>query len=235
MYDAGQRKDGVSKMDLLSMLARLLVAALLGGVVGLEREIKKRAAGLRTHLLVSLGSALVMVTAEFMLIRYQGAVNIDPTRLGAQVISGIGFLGAGTIIKQGASIKGLTTAASLWAVACVGLAVGAGHYGAALFAVAVIYGALVLLEKFEERRTGPTRINPEFTIKLANRPGKLGEVASAIGETGANITNIEVESDDENYTVVKLRLHLPKGVTREQVYILLKSIDQLLLIDDSIV
>ena len=215
------------------MLARLLVAALLGGAVGLEREHKKRAAGLRTHLLVSLGSALVMVTAEHVVRNYQGIANVDPTRLGAQVISGIGFLGAGTIIKQGASVKGLTTAASLWAVACVGLAVGAGHYYAALFAVAIIYGALVLLERFEKSRMDKIHVNPEFTIRLANRPGKLGEVASAIGGTGANITNIEVESDDEQYTVVRLSLHLPKGVSREQIVVLLKSIDQLIFIDES--
>jgi putative Mg2+ transporter-C (MgtC) family protein len=222
-------------MDLLSMLARLVVAALLGGAVGLEREHKKRAAGLRTHLLVSLGSALVMVTAEYVVNHYQGTVNVDPTRLGAQVISGIGFLGAGTIIKQGASVKGLTTAASLWAVACVGLAVGAGHYIAALVAVAIIYGALVLLEKFEKSRIDQSQVNPEFTIRLANVPGKLGEVASVIGNTGANITNIEIESDDEQYTVVRLRLNLPKGVNKEQILVLLKSIDQLMLMDDSIV
>lgn len=217
--------------DILIMVARLFVAALLGGIVGLERENKKRAAGLRTHILVSVGSALVMVTAAYVMQQYHGIVNIDPTRMGAQVISGIGFLGAGTIIKQGASVKGLTTAASLWAVACVGLAVGAGNYIAAVVAVAIIYGALVLLEKFESRRIDQAQVNPEFMLKVVNVPGKLGEVASTIGSAGANITNIEVESDDEQYTLIRMTLHLPKGVSREQIYVMLKSIKGLLLID----
>lgn len=217
--------------DILIMVARLFAAALLGGIVGLERESKKRAAGLRTHLLVSLGSALVMVTANYVMLQYHGIVNVDPTRLGAQVISGIGFLGAGTIIKQGASVKGLTTAASLWAVACVGLAVGAGHYLAAVVAVAIIYGALVLLEKFERRRVDQALINPEIMFRVTNVPGKLGEVASAIGSAGANITNIEIESDDEHYTVVRMTLYLPKGVTKDQIYVLLKSVKGLMLIE----
>lgn len=217
--------------DILIMVARLFVAALLGGIVGLERENKKRAAGLRTHLLVSLGSALVMVTATYVMQQYHGIVNVDPTRMGAQVISGIGFLGAGTIIKQGASVKGLTTAASLWTVACVGLAVGAGHYIAAVVAVAIIYGALVLLEKFESRRIDQAQVNPEFTLKVVNVPGKLGEVASMIGSAGANITNIEVESDDEQYTLIRMTLHLPKGVSREQIYLILKSVKGLFLIE----
>ncbi|MDW7658625.1 MAG: MgtC/SapB family protein [Bacillota bacterium] len=217
--------------DILIMVARLFVAALLGGIVGLERENKKRAAGLRTHLLVSLGSALVMVTATYVMQQYHGIVNVDPTRMGAQVISGIGFLGAGTIIKQGASVKGLTTAASLWAVACVGLAVGAGHYIAAVVAVAIIYGALVLLEKFESRRIDQTQVNPELTLKVVNVPGKLGEVASTIGSAGANITNIEIESDDEQYTLIRMSLHLPKGVSKDHLYVILKSIEGLLLIE----
>jgi putative Mg2+ transporter-C (MgtC) family protein len=217
--------------DILIMVARLFIAALLGGIVGLERENKKRAAGLRTHILVSVGSALVMVTAAYVMQQYHGIVNVDPTRMGAQVISGIGFLGAGTIIKQGASVKGLTTAASLWAVACVGLAVGAGHYIAAVVAVTIIYGALVLLEKFESRRIDQAQVNPEFTLKVVNVPGKLGEVASTIGSAGANITNIEVESDDEQYTLIRMTLHLPKGVSREQIYVILKSVNGLFLIE----
>jgi putative Mg2+ transporter-C (MgtC) family protein len=224
-------KGGINMPDILIMVARLFVAALLGGIVGLERENKKRAAGLRTHILVSVGSALVMVTAAYVMQQYHGIVNVDPTRMGAQVISGIGFLGAGTIIKQGASVKGLTTAASLWAVACVGLAVGAGHYIAAVVAVTIIYGALVLLEKFESRRIDQAQVNPEFTLKVVNVPGKLGEVASTIGSAGANITNIEVESDDEQYTLIRMTLHLPKGVSREQIYVILKSVNGLFLIE----
>ncbi len=202
---------------------KLFLAALLGGVVGIERENKKRAAGLRTHVLVSLGSALVMITSEYIFNQYHGVVNLDPARLGAQVISGIGFLGAGTIIKQGVSVKGLTTAASLWTVACIGLATGAGFYTAAIMTAAIVTITLVVLSKFEKILAGKN-INPEITVKLDNKPGKLGEVASHIGKSGANITNVDIEEDDESFLHVRFTLKLPKGLSRSDVVVDLKTL-----------
>ncbi len=139
-----------NQMNVLVISLRLCTAVFLGGLIGIERENKRRAAGLRTHILVSLGSALVMVVSECMFNEYRGLANIDPGRLGAQVISGIGFLGAGTIIKQGFSVKGLTTAASLWTTACIGIAAGMGYYSAAGIAAAIVYATLFLLRKFEK-------------------------------------------------------------------------------------
>src|SRR5690554_5476906 len=98
----------------LTSIIRIVIAVLLGGIVGMEREHGGNPAGFRTHMLVCAGAALVMLTSEFLYVRFAGSINLDPGRLGAQVISGIGFLGAGTIIKYGVNIKGLTTAASLW-------------------------------------------------------------------------------------------------------------------------
>lgn len=106
---------------IITMVLRLLAACIMGGIIGFQREYPgHRPAGLRTHILVCLGSALVMVTSEYF--RFVYGDSFDVTRIGAQVVSGIGFLGAGAIIKQGFNVTGLTTAASLWAVACVGLA-----------------------------------------------------------------------------------------------------------------
>ena len=105
-------------------IVRLCLAALLGGIIGYEREHSHRPAGFRTHILVAVGSAVVMLTAVYMSERYPD--HLDISRMPAQVVSGIGFLGAGTILREGFSVKGLTTAASLWAVSCVGLAVGSG-------------------------------------------------------------------------------------------------------------
>ena len=119
------------------LIVRLLLAALFGALIGIEREHAKRPAGLRTHVLVCVSACLVMLTAEF--ISKFGYSPYDITRLGAQVISGIGFLGAGTIIRNGNTVKGLTTAASLWAVACVGLATGIGFYMGATLATVVIF------------------------------------------------------------------------------------------------
>jgi putative Mg2+ transporter-C (MgtC) family protein len=128
---------------------KLILAMVLGGLVGLEREITNRPAGFRTHTLVCMGSALVMITAKYIFGIYHNMVNLDPARLGAQVISGIGFLGAGTIMKDEARVRGLTTAASLWVVACIGLAVGSGLYQVSIFAALLVYVVLILLKKIE--------------------------------------------------------------------------------------
>src|SRR5947199_3172699 len=140
-------------------LLRLSLAAVLGGVIGFERELREREAGLRTHLLVALGSALFTIVGAYgfhsFLDSGQSVVRADPTRIAAQIVSGIGFLGAGAIIRQGLSVRGLTTAATLWLVAAIGLACGAGYYDAAIIAPGV---ALVTL--------GPLRI---FAFRIVRR------------------------------------------------------------------
>lgn len=126
----------LQELNVVTALARLLLAMLLGGLLGTEREYRHRPAGLRTYMIVCVASALVMLTGEFIFTRYDTG---DPTRLAAQVISGIGFLGAGTIVVTSRQVTGLTTAAGLWASACIGLAAGAGYYlGAILCGVLVI-------------------------------------------------------------------------------------------------
>ena len=128
-------------MQTLSMLGRVSLAAVLAGVIGYEREHVQRNAGMRTHILVAIGAALVMCSGEFLMSQYPNS-NIDPARIGAQVVSGIGFLCAGTIIKEGISVRGLTTASSLWCVSCVGLATGCGNY---ILAVATTVLILIVL------------------------------------------------------------------------------------------
>ncbi len=132
---------------------RLVLALLLGGLVGLEREAKGHAAGLRTHILVCLGSTLIMLTGLHLAAHYQGG-ELDPTRLAAQVISGIGFLGAGTIIQLRDSVRGLTTAAGLWAAAGIGLAVGSGFYLGAVATTVIVLLVLFALSNVEQR-VGP--------------------------------------------------------------------------------
>ncbi len=132
----------------LDSIIKILLAVLIGGVIGLEREAINRPAGLRTHILVCVASALIMDVNIKLIVGY---VNADPVRMGAQVISGMGFLGAGTIIKEGVTVKGLTTAAGLWSVACLGLVIGAGYYMLALFAVVVMWITLKVFSRFETR------------------------------------------------------------------------------------
>lgn len=136
---------------------RLACAMLVGALIGVEREFTHRPAGLRTHILVALGACAVSITGE-MLFRQYSAVGAlpDPARLSAQVITGVGFLGAGTIMKEGVNVKGLTTAASVWAVACLGIASGFGYYALALLGAAFILFTLTLVEALQHRfiRTG---------------------------------------------------------------------------------
>lgn len=149
-------------MSGFQILIRLLVALILGGLVGLERGAQGRAAGFRTHILVCMGSALIMMTSMHIFEIYKARAVADPGRIAAQVVSGIGFLGAGTILRFRKTIRGLTTAASLWAVAGIGLAVGSGFYFAAI--LTVIF-ALVTLEVFSKLEKKLAIKRPDFTRK----------------------------------------------------------------------
>jgi len=129
---------------------RLVLSMFLSGLIGLERQAHRRNAGLRTHILVSLGSCLIMLTSLYVFDIYKDVVALDPARIAAGVITGIGFLGAGAIIREPQGIRGLTTAASLWVVAGIGLAVGVGFYTASLLTTALVLIALLLLRYVDD-------------------------------------------------------------------------------------
>lgn len=143
-------------MNIGTTLLRLVLALLCGGVLGIERGRKRRPAGFRTYMLVCLGAALVMMTNEYISVTYGTS---DVARMGAQVISGIGFLGAGTIIVTGHNrVRGLTTAAGLWAAACIGLAIGIGYYAGAIMGCAMIFVAMAALHNLDERVMADTKV-----------------------------------------------------------------------------
>ncbi|WP_187274717.1 MULTISPECIES: MgtC/SapB family protein [unclassified Methylobacterium] len=170
------------------MIGRLALAALLGSVIGLERERLLWAAGLRTHMLVCVGSCLIMLVSIYGFADALGARNVvlDPSRVAAQVVSGIGFLGAGTILLRGEVVKGLTTAASLWAVAAIGLAIGGGLYVPAVatttFVVAILAGVKPLEERWRDRMQ--TR-----TLRLVAKRGALSidTLHAATGERASRV------------------------------------------------
>ncbi len=131
------------------IIIRLVLSLVLSGLIGLERQMHRRTAGLRTHILVSLGSCLIMLTSLYIFAIYKNEVPLDPARIAAGVITGIGFLGAGAIIRDREGVKGLTTAASLWVVAGIGLATGCGFYKAALFTTVLALITLFFLRYVE--------------------------------------------------------------------------------------
>ena len=153
-------------LQALSMLGRVALSAVLAGIIGFEREQVQRNAGMRTHILVAIGAALVMCSGEFLMTQYPNS-NIDPARIGAQVVSGIGFLCAGTIIKEGISVRGLTTASSLWCVSCVGLAAGAGNYIVAIATTGLILVVLrVLRSMAHNRRKKANRLVLQIVLSM---------------------------------------------------------------------
>lgn len=197
----------------LIIVFRMVLACILGGIIGYERENTHRPAGFRTHILVCVGSALVMVTSEYISHAFRGLGNTDPARLGAQVISGIGFLGAGTIIREGFAVKGLTTAASLWAVSCVGIAAGIGFYQGAVVATILIFCTLIGLKRLEEHFTRKNNYEVLY-IETVDIPGQLGLIGTVLGSYGAVIKNIEfIRSDDKTHTILKLKVKLPEGIS----------------------
>jgi putative Mg2+ transporter-C (MgtC) family protein len=165
-------------------LVRLLVAAALGGAIGLERELDEKAAGLRTHLLVSVGAALFTLVGAYGFREFfeDSTVSFDPSRVAAGIVTGIGFLGAGVIFRQGFTVRGLTTAASLWLVAAIGVAAGAGYWEGALIATVGALVSLRPLEWLKERmipQRGPTRLVVELVEGASS-----GEVLTALERLG---------------------------------------------------
>ncbi|MFO7153331.1 MAG: MgtC/SapB family protein [Caldicoprobacter oshimai] len=203
---------------------KLVLAMILGGLVGLEREITNRPAGFRTHTLVCMGSTLVMVTSMHLFRLYHDIVNLDPARLGAQVISGIGFLGAGTILKDKARVRGLTTAASLWVVACIGLAVGAGLYGVSIFVAVLAYVTLILLKKMERFLKQRSEIE-EIELDIRNVPGQIAKVTECMGRLNVQIRDIKIEPTDEPWVQTKFYVMLPRGMKREELMEELKTVE----------
>ena len=178
-------------VTLAAVAFRILTALLIGGILGMERGMKNRPAGLRTYMLVCMGSCVIMLTNQYI---YQMTGTGDPVRLGAQVVSGIGFLGAGTIVTTRRShIRGLTTAAGLWTAAGVGLALGIGFYEAALVGGCAIFLVMTLLHQLDTRMHRNTRML-EIYVELTSTLS-LGAFIHHIREQGLEITDIQHDKD----------------------------------------
>lgn len=193
-------------------ILRLIISVLCGMAVGMEREKKNQAAGLRTHIAVILGATLVMLLSKY------GFTDIDvttkdPARLAAQVVSGIGFLGAGTIIVNKNKIRGLTTAASLWTTACIGLAVGAGFYVPAIATTVLLVGTLSLLQLFELRRV--KRGYKVLRAFVTDTENFVGDLENALAKNNIILEKLEKkahkskEGEPEDMVQIDIYIHLP--------------------------
>jgi putative Mg2+ transporter-C (MgtC) family protein len=184
-------------IDDVTMVTRLVISVILGGIIGFERQHRGKTAGLRTHILVCLGSCLVAILSLNLYAGVEGKTNADPARLAAQVVSGIGFLGAGAIMKEGPTIKGLTTAASLWVVASVGLATGAGALVGAVATTVLVVLALEVLPRIDRLYTSASPTVANLLIMSLDKPGQIGRIGSSLGGMGVGILQIQIEDAEE--------------------------------------
>jgi putative Mg2+ transporter-C (MgtC) family protein len=199
------------ELSSLEVVARVVLAAVLGGAIGLERELREREAGLRTHLLVSVGAALFTLVSAYAWTDWhfsnREGIVFDPTRIAAQIVSGIGFLGAGAIIRQGLSVRGLTTAATLWVVAAIGMASGVGYYEAAVVTTALVLISLWPLRLLAYRMS--IRFRPEegrLAVELTSGATAVS-VLEAVERAGANVKGLEFQ-DEGDRRRVDLRVRL---------------------------
>lgn len=193
-------------------LARLSLAAVLGGAIGFERELRDREAGLRTHLLVCLGSALFTIVSAYgfreFLTSGDQVVRADPTRIAAQIVTGIGFLGAGAIIRQGLTVRGLTTAATLWVSAAIGIAAGAGYYSGAVLGTVVTIVALWPLRIAAYRVFERLRPEERSIVVDLRQDTKASQLLDVLERENARVEHFQLE-DEHDRRIVTLTLDTP--------------------------
>jgi putative Mg2+ transporter-C (MgtC) family protein len=197
----------------LEIILRLVLASILGGFIGLEREVHGRDAGVRTYLLVSLGSALIMVISEYLYLKYGGKLpgdifRVDPGRIAAQAVTGIGFLGAGVILRYKDSIRGLTTAACMWVVCGIGLAIGSGYYLFGSLTTAITIFSLLGLKRFERRLSKDWY--REMVIVTKDLEGQFDRIQKIIDKYNFKVVSYGLRKDLEKREMMvnfRLRLH----------------------------
>ncbi len=203
------------ELHISEICLRLLCAMLVGLVIGTEREYTHRPAGMRTHILVALGSCAVMITGELIFAEYHAlGATPDPARLSAQVITGVGFLGAGTILREGASVKGLTTAASLWSVACLGIAAGAGYYAVALAGMIFIFITLTIFELLQRAMLKNRRSYRDYLVECLDIAAALDAVNHQATEQSCDISDISVQHLPDGSFRLSFRATFGRGNTK---------------------
>ena len=199
--------------------ARLLLASVLGGVVGWQRESADKPAGFRTHIIVCLGAALFTLISA---VGFFGS-GADPARVASNIVVGIGFLGAGTIWRTGGSVQGLTTAASLWTVAAIGTAAGLGYYFGAAATTVIVIVTLTALKWFEERI--PRRGVGTVVLAMVDRPGQLGRIGTVLGAFGVNIERVEMSPRLDNKVTMSLAARIPARASRDEILVALGDVE----------
>lgn len=207
-----------TEINLSNITIRLFLSTLLGGLLGWEREARRQNAGLRTHMVISVGSCLLMLISIYIPQTFSGYPNVDPGRIAAQVVSGIGFLGAGAIFRLGGSTHGLTTAATIWAVAAVGLSVGAGMYEAAIIVTLLLLFVLSILDKVGKRVFIGGSLK---TLKISFQSAKIetSKIFAILEKHEVITKNINVvQSTNKQNSKIMLYVFVPENLKVKQLY-----------------
>ncbi len=202
-------------MGIWDIVLRIGASAVIGGVVGLQREYKRNSAGFRTHMLVAIGASIAMLTNEMLLRKFGDVSNMDVSRMASYVISGIGFLGAGSIIKERKGIKGLTTAAGLWVTACLGITAGAGFYWAALIGSAFVFIIIAVFKLIEKKLFKKKR---DVKLVVVCSDTELTQMLKVLGDIGAKVKEVNVEKLEDRGKQTDIRLSVAgRGKTETMV------------------
>ena len=204
----------------LALLVRILVGSCLGGVIGYERDRHGRPAGLRTHMIVALASATFMViSTHFVYLQHYGRedlVNVDASRIAASIVTGMGFLAGGAIMRTGITVQGLTTAAALWLVGAIGMASGAGMYSVAVFVTFIGVISLTVLRRFEDK---DDRMSRRRVFLVLGGEGSVGEISSKLSEAGATVSAVEYDRHVADKTLtVTLDVRFPHSVRIDRLF-----------------
>jgi len=216
------------RISVESTIFKLILSLIAGGLVGLNRERHKQPAGFRTHILICLGSTLLMVLSIYIPQTYFDFKNGDPGRIAAQVVTGIGFLGAGAIIRLGTNVRGLTTAASIWLISAIGLSIGAGLYIISLVVVVFALFTLVVLERAERK------LMPQLSLKTIalefnsdNFPeSKIKEILKK-KNIHLNDMNVSIYNNGTNHTEFKMIVKVPENIRMSELLTLFNSLDKI--------
>jgi len=213
-------------LSVAEMIGRLLLASFLGAAVGFERERHDQPAGLRTHMVLTIGASLAMMLSIQLAAEFRTIVpNGDPARLAAQVVSGIGFLGAGAIIRYGSTVRGLTTATSLWSIAIVGLAVGAGYYWGASVASVLLLFVLDTLDRIEKRFIRSSLLKT-IIFDVQDRPGVVAELRGALRKIGVEIKALNMAKNLQK-SKVEIRVVVKMPAHQEEIDLLVEVLSEM--------
>lgn len=214
-------------IDEKTIILRLVVSLVLGGLIGLERESRRQQAGFRTHILICLGSTLLMLLSIYIPQTFHNFQNGDPGRIAAQVVTGIGFIGGGAIFKLGANVRGLTTAATIWVVAAIGLVVGAGMFTGGVIATIIILFVLIILDKVERKYFPETHINL-LRLNFNSCEVQSGEIIAKLKKNKISIQTFSLHQQlAKQTTAISIHINTPVSLDLSHIYAELKTLDHI--------